>query len=172
METPLITGAFALLLITISLLQPLARRLGLAPSVLLATVGTLIGILAIYLRYTAETDAFNSPSRMCFIYPPLDSEMILYIFLPILLFQTALTLDVRRIMEDIGPILVMAVVAVFVATAFIGFGLYPLALLFSLPDIGLIACLLLGAIVATTDPVAVVAIFPGYRRASTAWPDR
>lgn len=158
METPLITGAFALLLITISLLQPLARRLGLAPSVLLATVGTLIGILAIYLRYSAETDAFNSIADV-FINPPLDSEMILYIFLPILLFQTALTLDVRRIMEDIAPILVMAVVAVFVATAFIGFGLYPLALLFSLHDIGLIACLLLGAIVATTDPVAVVAIF-------------
>lgn len=158
METPLITGAFALLLITISLLQPLARRLGLAPSVLLATVGTMIGILAIYLRYTAETNAFNAIADV-FINPPLDSEMILYIFLPILLFQTALTLEVRRIVEDIAPILLMAVVAVFVATAFIGFALYPLATLFSLTDITLIACLLLGSIVATTDPVAVVAIF-------------
>ena len=158
METPLITGAFALLLITISLLQPLARRLGLAPSVLLATVGTMIGILAIYLRYTAETDAFNAIADV-FINPPLDSEMILYIFLPVLLFQTALTLEIRRIVEDIAPILLMAVVAVFVATAFIGFALYPLATLFSLTDISLIACLLLGAIVATTDPVAVVAIF-------------
>ncbi|GAB4520894.1 MAG: cation:proton antiporter [Roseibium sp.] len=154
----MITGAFALLLITISLLQPLAGRLGLAPSVLLATVGTLIGILATYMRYTAETDFFNAIAEV-FINPPLDSEMILYIFLPILLFQTALTLDIRRIMEDIGPILVMAIVAVFVATAFIGFALYPLALVFSLADISLIACLLLGAIVATTDPVAVVAIF-------------
>lgn len=158
METPLITGAFALLLLTISLLQPLAGRLGLAPSVLLATVGTLIGILAIYLRYTAETNAFNAIADV-FINPPLDSEMILYIFLPILLFQTALTLDIRRILEDIGPILLMAVVAVFVATVFIGFALYPLALLFSLKDISLVACLLLGAIVATTDPIAVVAIF-------------
>lgn len=158
METPLITGAFALLLLTISLLQPLARRLGLAPSVLLATVGTLIGILAIYLRYTAETNVFNAIADV-FINPPLDSEMILYIFLPILLFQTALTLDVRRIMEDAGPILVMAIVAVFVATVLIGFALYPLALLFSLTNISLVACLLLGSIVATTDPVAVVAIF-------------
>ncbi|WP_299811374.1 cation:proton antiporter [uncultured Roseibium sp.] len=158
METPLITGAFALLLITISLLQPLARRLGLAPSVLLATVGTMIGILAIYLRYTAETNVFNAIADV-FINPPLDAEMILYIFLPILLFQTALTLDIRRIMEDIGPILLMAIVAVFVATAFIGLALYPLALVFSLKDISLIACLLLGSIVATTDPVAVVAIF-------------
>ena len=152
METPLITGAFALLLITISLLQPLARRMGLAPSVLLATVGALIGIGATYLLNTPRTDAFNTMASV-FVNPPLDSEMILYIFLPLLLFQTTLTLDVRRILEDIVPILVMAVVAVFVATGFIGFALQPIS------GMSLIACLLLGAIVATTDPVAVVAIF-------------
>ncbi len=152
METPLITGVFALLLITISLLQPLARRLGLAPSVLLAMVGTLIGITATYLLYTPHTDAFNTIANV-FVHPPLNSEMILYIFLPILLFQTSLTLDIRRIFEDIAPILVMAVVAVLVATAFIGFALYPLS------GVSLLACLLLGAMVATTDPIAVVAIF-------------
>ncbi|EFO28954.1 sodium/hydrogen exchanger family protein [Roseibium sp. TrichSKD4] len=152
METPIVVGAFALLLITISLLQPLARRLGLAPSVLLAMVGTLIGIAATYLLYTPQTDAFNEIANV-FVNLPLDSEKILYIFLPILLFQTSLTLDFRRIMEDIGPILVMAVIAVLAATAFIGFALYPLA------GFSLVTCLLLGAIVATTDPVAVVAIF-------------
>ncbi len=152
MDTPIIITAFAGLLVTISLLQPLARRLGLAPSVLLAMVGTLIGIGALYLLYTPQTDAFNTIA-VVFVHPPLDSKKILYVFLPILLFQTTLTLDVRRIFEDIGPILVMAVVAVFVATFFIGFALYPLA------GVPLVACLLLGAIVATTDPVAVVAIF-------------
>lgn len=158
METPLITGAFALLLITISLLQPLARRLGLAPSVLLAIVGTLIGISATYLFYTSHTNRFDDFAQI-FADPPLDSEMILYMFLPLLLFQTTLTLDIRRILEDIVPILVMAVVAVFVATGFIGFALFPLTSYFLSPEITLIVCLLLGAIVATTDPVAVVAIF-------------
>ncbi|WP_299480034.1 cation:proton antiporter [uncultured Roseibium sp.] len=152
METPLITGAFALLLITISLLQPLARRLGLAPSVLLAVVGTLIGISATYLFYTNHTNRFDDFAQV-FADPPLNSEMILYMFLPLLLFQTTLTLDIRRILEDLVPILVMAVLAVFVATAFIGFALYPLA------GMSLVVCLLLGSIVATTDPVAVVAIF-------------
>ena len=152
METPLITGAFALLLFTIALIQPLARRLGLAPSVLLAMVGTLIGIGATYLLFTPHTDTFNELANI-FVNPPLDAEKILYVFLPLLLFQTSLTLDVRRLMEDWAPILVMAVVAVFVATAFIGFALYPLS------GMPLLACLLLGAIVATTDPVAVVAIF-------------
>ena len=152
METPIVVGCFAGLLITISLLQPLARRLGLAPSVLLAMVGTLIGIGAIFLLNTKYTDAFNTIA-LVFVDPPLDAEKILYVFLPILLFQTSLTLDVRRIFEDIGPILLMAVVAVFAATFFIGLALYPLG------NVSLVACLLLGAIVATTDPVAVVAIF-------------
>ncbi|MTI42772.1 sodium/proton antiporter (CPA1 family) [Roseibium hamelinense] len=152
METPIVIGSFAGLLIIISLLQPLARRFGVAPSVLLAMVGTLIGVVSTYLLYTPDTNAFNAVA-LVFVDPPLDAEMILYIFLPILLFQTTLTLDVRRIFEDIAPILLMAVVAVLVATAFIGFALYPLS------SVPLVACLLLGAIVATTDPVAVVAIF-------------
>ncbi|MEJ8473845.1 cation:proton antiporter [Roseibium algae] len=152
METPIIIAAFAALLITIALMQPLARKLGLAPSVVLAMVGTLIGIAATYLLYTPHLDTFNAIA-LVFVDPPLDAEKILYVFLPILLFQTTLTLDVRRIFEDIGAILLMAVIAVFVATFFIGFALYPLA------GVPLVACLLLGAIVATTDPIAVVAIF-------------
>ncbi len=152
MSTPIVIAAFAGLLVVISLLQPLARRLGISSSVLLASVGALIGIGATYLLYTPKTDAFNELAQV-FVDLPLDSERILYIFLPVLLFQTSLTLDVRRIFEDIGAILVMAVVAVLVATAFIGLALYPLA------GVSLVACLLLGSIVATTDPIAVVGIF-------------
>lgn len=152
MHTPIIIAAFAGLLVIIALIQPLARRLGLAPSVVVAMVGTLIGIGATYLLYTPHTDVFNELANV-FVHLPINSEQILYIFLPILLFQTTLTMDVRRIFEDIGPILLMAVVAVFFATFFIGFALQPFS------GMPLIACLLLGAIVATTDPVAVVAIF-------------
>ncbi|NBN62989.1 cation:proton antiporter [Pannonibacter tanglangensis] len=152
MHTPVVIAAFAVLLIVIALLQPLARRLDLAPSVLLAAVGALLGAMAAWLLYTPQTDALNALAQV-FVDPPIDSETILYVFLPLLLFQTTLTLEMRRIFEDIGPILVLAVVAVLVATAFIGFALYPLA------GVSLVACLLLGAIVATTDPVAVVSIF-------------
>ncbi|MFN3500505.1 MAG: cation:proton antiporter, partial [Pannonibacter indicus] len=66
---------------------------------------------------------------------------------------TGIWLSVRRILEDWVPILLLAVIAVLVATAIIGFALFPLA------GVSLVACLLLGAIVATTDPVAVVSIF-------------
>lgn len=152
MQAPLFIAAIAGLLVVISLIQPLARRLKVAPSVVLALVGTAIGVLASWLLYTPSTDAFNQIASV-FVNLPLNSQGILHLFLPVLLFQTTLTLDVRRMADDAGVIFVMAVVAVVVATAFIGFALSPFT------AVPLVACLLLGAIVATTDPVAVVAIF-------------
>jgi CPA1 family monovalent cation:H+ antiporter len=54
--------------------------------------------------------------------------------------------------QDTAPILTLAILAVFAAAAAIGFGL-------SLAGIPLVVGLLLGSIVATTDPAAVIAIF-------------
>ena len=45
------------------------------------------------------------------------------VFLPVLLFETALAMNVRRLMEDIGPILMMAIVAVVVSTLVVGYTL-------------------------------------------------
>jgi CPA1 family monovalent cation:H+ antiporter len=71
----------------------------------------------------------------------------------VLIFQVSLTLNLRRLMDDWVPVLVLAVIAVVVATFVIGLALFPFS---GLP---LIACLLIGAIVSTTDPSAVVSIF-------------
>ncbi|MEM1289799.1 MAG: cation:proton antiporter, partial [Pseudomonadota bacterium] len=84
---------------------------------------------------------------------PITSNVFLYLFLPTLLFQATLGMNIRRMMDDVVPILVMAIVAVFVATFTIG---YALSFVSALP---LAACLLLGAIISTTDPSAVVSIF-------------
>jgi CPA1 family monovalent cation:H+ antiporter len=83
----------------------------------------------------------------------IGSEAFLYIFLPILVFQSALEIEVREMAEDAAPILLLAVIAVVVATLVIGVAVAPIA------GVSLVACWMLGAIVATTDPVAVIAIF-------------
>jgi CPA1 family monovalent cation:H+ antiporter len=62
---------------------------------------------------------------------------------------------VRRVIEDAAPILLLAIVATLVTTAVIGLALWPLA------GVPLVVCFLLGAVVATTDPAAVIAIFRG-----------
>src|SRR5262245_5596817 len=143
---------FVALLILASLLQRLAARTTLPASILLAAAGALIGAVALL----AERLGWGGPvaaSVRAFIDLPLGSDVFLYVFLPVLLFQAALTIEVRQILEDAAPILLLAVIAVVVATGVIGLALAPMA------GVPLVACLMLGAIVATTDPVAVIAIF-------------
>jgi Na+:H+ antiporter len=140
------------LLILVSLLQPLAARLRLPASVLLAAVGISLGAVSTLVARTEAGGAVGSVARV-FVDLPVDSNTFLYVFLPALLFQSALSIEVRRIIEDAGPVLLLAVVAVLVATFVIGFALAPFA------EVSLVACLMLGAMVATTDPVAVIGIF-------------
>ena len=140
------------LLILVSLLQPLATRLRLPASVLLALVGITIGALSTFVARAEGGSAMGVIARV-FVDLPVDSNTFLYVFLPALLFQSALSIEVQRIIEDAGPVLLLAVVAVLVATFVIGFALAPFA------EVSLIACLMLGAMVATTDPVAVIGIF-------------
>ncbi len=140
------------LLALVSFLPPLANRLNLPYTVLLAIVGCVLGTVA-----AASRDATGMGIAGDFIRSlrnlDISAEAFLYVFLPVLLFEAGLAIDVRRLMDDIAPVLLMAVVAVFVCTAVVG-----LALSFFAP-VGLIACLLLGAIVASTDPAAVIGIF-------------
>ncbi len=152
LSTPLILATTASLLVLIALLEPLARRMQLPHTVLLAAVGVVIGGTATFLLFTPLTDALNEVARL-FVFFPVDADVFLFGFLPILLFHAALSLDVRRMIDDAAHIFLLAVVAVVVATLAIGLALVPVS------GEALLVCLLLGAIVATTDPVAVLAIF-------------
>lgn len=151
-ELTTVVLVIAALLIVIGALQPLAERLKIPPTVLLAAVGVGIGAFASFLLYTPLTDRFNEVVAPI-VHLPLGSSTFIYIFLPLLLFQAALTIDVLRMKQDAAPILLLAVVAVIVTTVVIG---WSLSWLFAVP---LVACLLLGSVVATTDPAAVVGIF-------------
>ena len=143
-----ITGLLAL----VSLLPPVAHRINLPFSVLLAGVGCALGVIVSLGQIVPQTGFFGDffAALRGFEISP---EALLYIFLPTLLFEAALAIDVRRLLDDLAPILLLAIVAVIICTLVVGFALNGIA------DVGLVACLLLGAIVATTDPVAVVGIF-------------
>jgi len=146
-----ITLVIAGFLLLISLIQPMAVRLHLPYSVLLAVVGVTVGAISSFLLYTTFTNVFDDVVRPI-VELPISASVFLVIFLPILLFHAALTIDLREIARDAAPILTLAVLAVFAAAAAIGFSL-------SLFGVPLILALILGAIVATTDPAAVIAIF-------------
>lgn len=152
MDIALVVTIIACLFLVIGMSEPLAARVGLPYTVVLALVGILIGVGAGYFRATDLTDALN-PVAEAILNFPIRSNVFLFVFLPTLLFQVTLGLNLRRMLDDWVPILILAVVAVVVATLTIG---YALSVASTLP---LAACLLIGSIVSTTDPSAVVSIF-------------
>jgi monovalent cation:H+ antiporter, CPA1 family len=152
MDIVLVTTVIAALFLVIGVAEPLADRVRLPYSVILAILGSLIGVGALFFLRTDLTDALN-PVAEAILGLPIRSNVFLYIFLPTLLFQATLGMNLRRMLDDWVPILVLAVVAVVVATLAVG---YALSWTSALP---LAACLLIGAIVSTTDPSAVVSIF-------------
>jgi monovalent cation:H+ antiporter, CPA1 family len=146
-----LTLVIAGFLVLVSLVQPAAERLHLPYTVLLAVVGVAVGGMSSFLLYTPLTTLFDNLVAPV-VNLPLSSSIFLVVFMPILLFQASLTIDLREIAEDAAPILTLAIIAVFAATASVGFGL-------SLAGVPLTIALLVGSVVATTDPAAVVAIF-------------
>lgn len=135
-----VMGVASLLAVAVAV-EPLARRLDVPLSLLLVIVGAFLGI---------ALDIGEHPIGHALT---LSSEGFLYLFLPVLLFETAIVIDVRRLLEDVWHILLLAVVAVLAATIVVGFTLSAVS------PYPLVACLLLAAIISTTDPVAVVALF-------------
>ncbi|MFN3663642.1 cation:proton antiporter [Yoonia sp.] len=152
MDIILITTVIASLFLIIGIAEPLADRLRVPYTVILAVLGMALASSAIVLLRTNLTNALN-PAAEAILGLPIRSNVFLYVFLPTLLFQATLGMNLRRMLDDWVPIIVLAVVAVVVATFSVG---YALSWISALP---LAACLLVGAIVSTTDPSAVVSIF-------------
>ena len=138
------------LLMLVCFLPPLAGKVRLPYTLVLAISGLLLGY---FFNYHGWAPPLVKQLLISLQGIEISSEVFLVVFLPVLLFETALNMDVRRMLADIAPILLMAVVAVIVSTALVGAGL------FTFTEQSLIACLLLGSIIATTDPGAVVSIF-------------
>ena len=146
-----ITLVLAAFLVVISFVQPAAERLQVPYTVLLAFVGVTVGGVSSFLLYTPLTGFFDDIVGPI-VNLPISAPIFLVVFLPLLLFHASLTIDLREVAQDAAPILTLAILAVFAAAAAIGLGL-------SIAGVPLAVGLLLGTIVATTDPAAVVTIF-------------
>jgi CPA1 family monovalent cation:H+ antiporter len=149
MSLPFVVVAVAVLLTLIAVVEAMAARLALPQSVMLAGLGILVGAFA---TFGGAMPALE-PLASLFADLPLSADTLTLLLLPPLLFDAALRIDARRMLDDAAPIFLLAVVAVCVSTFAIGFAL---ALLGIEP---LLVCLLVGAIVSTTDPLAVLSIF-------------
>ncbi len=144
--------AVAVLLGLASVLVPLSNRMRVPHAVLLAALGIALGLAAVIARDSHFPGVPSAP-LLDFGRFQFDAEALLYLFLPALLFTAGLGIDIRRLFDEIAAVLMLAIVAVLICTAVVGSAL------------GLVSreswliCFLLGAMVATTDPAAVVAVF-------------
>ena len=90
------------------------------------------------------------------------SVLLIDVMLPFLLFAGAISVNVHELLKDKLTILLLASFGVVFSTFVVGTGLFWLTQqsLFGLSDLGLtyVDCLLFGALIAPTDPIAVLAM--------------
>ena len=138
----LVAGIIVLLLIAAATLA-VTEKLRFPFTVALVLVGLVLAELG-----DSYPDTFGAFEEL-----EISSGLILYVFLPTLVFESAFHLDARQLRRDLVPVLVLAVPGLLVSTFIIG-GL--MALVMPIP---FVAALLLGAILSATDPVAVISLF-------------
>jgi len=138
------------------------KRIRLPFTVAVLLIGLLLGTLAV--SYGPGAHAGEKPHGFTAEFlnalqgvSDISPDLILFIFLPTLIFESAFALDARKLLKNLGPILTLAIPALLISTvivaAFLVWGVgeafgvtWPVALLF-------------GALISATDPVAVVALF-------------
>ncbi|HRI35980.1 MAG TPA: cation:proton antiporter [bacterium] len=124
-----------------------SKRTAAPYSVLLVLVGIVFAFAAKFVPGLGFIDDFE-----------LTPDVLLYVFLPVLLFESAYNMKFREFARDVVPITLLAVVALFISAFAVGGGLY-FVLGFIGLDVPFIVALLFGAIISATDPVAVLALF-------------
>jgi CPA1 family monovalent cation:H+ antiporter len=126
---------FTLMLLGAGILSIIAWRINLPYAVVLVIGGLLV----------AQVPVLDLPQ--------LEPRVLLFVFLPPLLFDAAFRLDDVQLRRLARPVLWLAVPGTIATAAIVGLILYAVL------HIPLVEALLFGSIVAATDPVAVVGVF-------------
>ncbi len=138
----LVTGIMMLLLVA-AITTLMSKRVDKLPlTILLVFVGIAIAAAGESVPILASLGSFH-----------LTPELVLFVFIPTLIFESAFNLDVRQLTRNILAILVLAVPGLLISTAIIGLIFY------GFTEFSFMVALLLGAILSATDPVAVISIF-------------
>ena len=148
MNLDVFLSLFSLMLISLAVFM-LSQKLKLPYTVLLVIAGSLLVPIS-HIEFFSFITSFE-----------LTPELLFFVFLPILIFESAYNMNIRHVTENIYSIGSLAVVGLLISTLFVGIaGHYAFDLAgFQVP---MLALLLFGAIISATDPVAVLALFKEY----------
>lgn len=144
METTLVVEFLLLLLIAASLIWMATRRLRVPYTIALVLGGFLIDVF-----HLPIVEHLGPDGSVGWLTP----EIIFMVFLPGLLFEAGININVKHLLDNLRPILLVAILGVVVATAATG---YAVSVFTSLP---LAEALVFGALISATDPISVLALF-------------
>ncbi len=134
-----------LLLIAASVVAMAARRLHVPYTIALVFAGVAIDLshlpIVELLAESSNGDGWLTP------------EIVFMVFLPGLLFEAGININVRHLLEDLGPILLVAIAGVLIASAATGYFVHWFV------GVPLMAALVFGALISSTDPISVLALF-------------
>ena len=138
----IVGGVIALLMIAAAILV-LTRRLNFPFTVALVLIGAALSLsVKLFPRFVPSLGELE-----------ISPALILYVFLPLLIFESAFNLHGRLLRQNLSPVLTLAIPGLLLSTFVIGI-IVKLTTPFSL-----IIALLLGAILSATDPIAVISLF-------------
>ena len=152
LTTLLLVLASAFSLINLRLLK-LPMTIGLMILAIALSI-VVLGIGLVYPPFLAEATSITQKFDF--------SELLVNVMLPFLLFAGAISVNVHELLKDRVTILFLASFGVLFSTFVVGSGIYWLIQqpVFGLAESGLdyVDCLLFGALIAPTDPIAVLAM--------------
>ena len=132
------------LLLLAMIAASVCRHLPIPYTVLLVLLGLVVNFLA------TDSDVMDLVDFREFHLTP---DLVLFVFLPALVFEAALSLDARALLKNLVPVLVLAIFGMLVSVVLVGVGV---GWSLGLP---LVVALLFGSLISATDPVAVVSLF-------------
>jgi Na+/H+ antiporter len=131
----------------------LARRLGVPYTIALLLAG-LLGGFGLDASGTGATDGVTH--RLLSLAASITPDLIIFVFLPALVFESAFSLDAYGFRKNLGGILTLAVPSMIASTVLVAAAVVLLTR--NTWQLSLSTALVFGALISATDPVAVVAI--------------
>jgi len=118
---------------------------------ILALFSSLILVLAGHLVPAFSTEAHSLIGNINF------EQVLMKIMLSFLLFAGSLHIDAAKLRKEIWPVVILSTIGTFISTFLVSVMAYYLFQVFNFP-IPYIYCLLFGALISPTDPIAVMGI--------------
>jgi CPA1 family monovalent cation:H+ antiporter len=113
------------------------------------TIALVVGGILIDIFHVPITELLGEGGSARVLTP----DVIFMVFLPGLLFEAGLNIQVQRLRRNLVPILLLAIAGVLLATLVTGYAIHWAY------DVPLLVALVFGSLISATDPISVLALF-------------